>query len=94
MTHPKIYAPPSSLDRAIAQVQAWLESHVVELLGESETHGRLLQTHLQSGKVRGPMVHDAHIAAICQGQGVSEFLSADRGFNRFASLTTRNPLLD
>jgi uncharacterized protein len=39
------------------------------------------------------MNHDARIAAICAGHGVTEFLTADRDFGRFPDLTTRNPLL-
>ena len=38
--------------------------------------------------------HDARIAAICIENGVREFWSADRDFNRFPSLKVRNPLVD
>jgi predicted nucleic acid-binding protein len=39
------------------------------------------------------MVHDARIAAICIGHGVTELWTADRDFSRFPTLATRNPLL-
>ena len=94
VTHPKIYAPPSSLDVALDQVQAWLESPVVELLGETTGHWELLQTQLRNGKIHGPMVHDARIATICLGHGVVELLSADRDFSRFATVKVRNPLVN
>jgi len=93
VTHSRIYSPPSTVESAIDQVQAWLESPVAELLGESETHWDILQQQLQNGQVRGPMVHDARIASICIGHGVSEFWSADRDFSRFPMLATRNPLV-
>ena len=41
----------------------------------------------------GPKVHDARIAAICIGHGVSELWTADRDFSYFPELRTRNPLV-
>ena len=48
---------------------------------------------LVQGKIRGPMVQDARVAAICLSHGIDEFWTADRDFSRFPSLVTRNPLL-
>lgn len=93
VTHPKIYDPPSSLDQALDQVDAWLESPVAFLLAEAESHWSILRELLAVGQIRGPMVHDARIAAICIGHGVTELWTADRDFSRFPTLTTRNPLL-
>ena len=52
-----------------------------------------MKSSIAKGKVIGPMIHDARIAAICAGQGVTELLTADRDFSRFPDLATRNPLL-
>jgi predicted nucleic acid-binding protein len=41
------------------------------------------------GSVSGPRVHDARIAALCLGHGISELWSADP---RFPGLQVRNPL--
>jgi predicted nucleic acid-binding protein len=38
VTHPRIYAPPTPLPRALGQVDAWLESPTLVLLAESEAH--------------------------------------------------------
>ena len=92
VTHPRIYDPPSTIEQAIDQVDAWLESPVVELLNESDLHWQTLQELLRSGRVKGPMVHDARIAALCTARGVTEFWTADRDFSRFPTLRTRNPL--
>ena len=43
--------------------------------------------------VRGPMVHDAKIAAICVANGVEALLTCDRDFSMFPQLVTRNPLV-
>jgi predicted nucleic acid-binding protein len=93
VTHPRIYDPPSSLDAAIDQVDAWLEAPVAELLAETDAHWAILSAQISIGQIRGPMVHDARVAAICIGHGVNEFWTVDRDFSRFPDLPTRNPLL-
>ncbi len=93
VTHPKIYAPPSTVKQAAAQVDAWLGSTSLVLLSESSDHWMELRELVAKGQVRGPLVHDARIAALCTTHGVTEFLTADRDFSRFPTLSTRNPLL-
>lgn len=94
VTHPRIYAPPTSAKLALAQIDAWLESPSLVLLTESAEHWHTLRGLLQSGRVLGPMVHDARIAALCVQHGVNELWSVDRDFGRFPKLEVRNPLLD
>ena len=94
VTHPRIFDPPSTAEAAVDQVDAWLESPRVELLGESGDHWALLREHVRAGRIQGPMVHDARIASICIGHGVTELWSADRDFGRFPRLPVRNPLVD
>lgn len=93
VTHPRIFAPPTPLARACDQVEAWLESPSVTLLGESPSYWATLRELVLGGKVAGPMVHDGRIAALCVTHGVAELWSADRDFGRFAALTVRNPLV-
>jgi uncharacterized protein len=92
VTHPKVYAPPSTVAQAVEQVEAWLESPAVVLLTEGEAHWPTLRDLLAGGKVRGPQVHDARVAAICLQHGVRELWTADRDFSRFPELRTDNPL--
>jgi predicted nucleic acid-binding protein len=40
VTHPRIYAPPTPLARALHQVDAWLESPTLALLAERRSTGR------------------------------------------------------
>jgi len=93
VTHPRIYTPPTPLLKAIDQVEAWLESPSLVLLSELEDYWEVLQNILQAGRVAGPQVHDARIAALCQQHGVTELWSADRDFSRFPRLKVRNPLV-
>jgi hypothetical protein len=93
ITHPRIYAPPTPLPRALDQVDAWLESPTLVLLAESPAHWPELRELLATGRIAGPRVHDARIAALCRQHGVRELWSADRDFSRFGSITVVNPLI-
>jgi uncharacterized protein len=93
VTHPRIYAPPTPLSHALDQVDAWLEAPTLTLLAESAAHWPTLRTLLATGRVAGPLVHDARVAALCRQHGVRELWSADRDFSRFAGLTVVNPLV-
>ncbi len=93
VTHPRIYNPPTPLEKALDQVEAWLESPSLVLLSESEDYWQPLRSMLQSGRVSGPQVHDARVAALCQQHGVSELWTIDRDFGRFPGLTFKNPLV-
>ncbi len=93
VTHPRVFDPPSTLDAAVAQVEAWLESPTAGVLGEADDHLTVLARVARVGRVTGPRIHDARIAAICLCAGVTELWSADRDFGRFPDLRVRNPLL-
>ena len=93
VTHPRIYSPPTPLENAIDQVEAWLESPTLVVISESADYWLELRAALLSARVSGPQVHDARIVTICQQHGVSELWSADRDFGRFPGLTVRNPLV-
>jgi uncharacterized protein len=93
VTHPRIYAPPTPLPRALDQVDAWLESPTLVLLAESADHWPALRTVLARGRIAGPQVHDARVVALCQQHGVRELWSADRDFSRFPGVAVVNPLV-
>ncbi len=94
VTHPRVYSPPTPVTIAFAQVRAWAESRQLTLLTESAFYLDELERIVVGGKIVGPRVHEARIAALCLSHGVSELWSADRDFSRMAGLKTRNPLLD
>jgi uncharacterized protein len=92
VTHPRAYKPPTSLQRAVEQVEIWMQSPSLQLLGELAGHWAELRHILTAGKIVGKAVHDARIAAICRENGVRELWSADRDFGRMVGITVRNPL--
>jgi toxin-antitoxin system PIN domain toxin len=93
VTHPRIYAPPTPLAAAIEQVEAWLEAPGLVVLSEGDGYWRALRAALEGGRIMGPQVHDARVAALCQLHGVRELWTADRDFGRFPDLVVRNPLV-
>jgi toxin-antitoxin system PIN domain toxin len=93
VTHPRIFDPPTPLARAIDQVEAWLESPTLSLLSESGSYWDELRGVLKAGRIAGPQVHDARIAALCLQHGVRELWTADRDFGRFRDLKVVNPLV-
>lgn len=93
VTHPRIYSPPSKTGAAVAQIQYWLESPSVVVQGESSRHWRTLPDVIERGKVSGPTIHDARVAAICLDHGVRVLWTADRDFSRFADLRVESPLV-
>ena len=92
-THRRIYDPPSTVNEAVDQIETWLEAPVAVLLSEGVAYWDELKGQLMAGRVNGPLVHDARIAAMCISHGVTELWTADRDFSRFPDLPTRNPLL-
>ncbi len=93
VTHPRIYRPPTPRDRAVDQVEAWLEAPGLVLLGEGEGYWPTLRGLILEGGVVGGQVHDARIAALCRHHGVEALCSADRDFSRFPAVVLRNPLV-
>jgi hypothetical protein len=93
VTHPRIYRPPTPVPAAVDQIEAWLESPSVALVSETGDYWASLKPLLVNGRIEGPRVHDARVAALCLHHGVDELWSADRDFGRFPDLRARNPLV-
>lgn len=91
VTHPRVFDPPVPLALAIADLRAVLQSPSLLLLREGPRHAELMETVLTTSGTTGNLVHDAHIATLCIESGVSELLTGDRDFARFAELRVTNP---
>lgn len=93
VTNPRIWKEQASTPvQAWAQIQAWSQSPSVVLLAETADFHALLGKVLQQPKIRGGIVHDARIAALCLAHGVEKLYSKDRDFSLFAELPTYDPL--
>jgi len=93
VTHGRIFATPTPPAKALDQIDAWLESPNLVLLSEGPGYWERLSSIVSSGRVRGPQVHDARIAALCVNHGVRTLWSADRDFSRYRDLRVTNPLV-
>lgn len=94
VTNPRIHVSPTSPERAMQQIEAWCGSPSLVLARESDHHWETMRELISMGRVAGPVVHDARVAAICIDHGVRELWAADRDFSRFSRrLATRNPLV-
>ncbi len=78
-------------ERAWRQLEAWTASPCNRLLGETDDFFEILGGLVQRPQVRGAIVHDARIAAICLAHGTEALLTRDRDFALFPELTTRDP---
>jgi len=95
VTHPRIWKDAASSPlEAWDQIEAWTVSPTNVLIGETDGFPALLGAFLRKPRVRGPIVHDARVAAICVAHGVEALLTADRDFALFPELPTRNPLTE
>ncbi|MGA2329031.1 MAG: hypothetical protein ABSH05_22410 [Bryobacteraceae bacterium] len=71
-----------------------MESPSLRLIGEAPGYWEHLKPLLEAGKVAGPLVHDARVAAICRAAGVREIWTADRDYSRLPGIIVRNPLVE
>jgi hypothetical protein len=60
--------------------------------GGDEGYWPELRVTLEQGRISGPQVHDARVAAICRDHGVRQLWTSD-AFSRFPQLTVVNPLV-
>ncbi|PYQ25429.1 MAG: VapC toxin family PIN domain ribonuclease [Acidobacteria bacterium] len=94
VTNPKIWkSVASSPDQAWAQLTVWMESPSIRLLAEPDSFPAVLARFAQRARVRGPLIHDARVAAICLAHGVEKLITCDRDFTLFPELATKNPFI-
>lgn len=95
VTHPKIFNPPSSAEQAVTQIDRWLECPRLHVIGEETTdYWPIFKNMIFKGKIIGPKIHDARIAAICAQHHVKTLWSADRDFSRMEGIEVKNPLIE
>ena len=92
VTNPRIWKDVASTpSQAWHQLNAWLSSPTLQLLREPEDFSTILGDFLTRPRVRGAVVHDARVAALCVAHGVEALLTRDRDFALFPELNRTNP---
>lgn len=92
VTNPRIWKETASTpERAWLQLEAWFDAPVVRVLAETADFSVVLAGFARRPRVRGPVIHDARVAAICIAHGVEKLYTRDRDFALFPELVTENP---
>lgn len=92
-TNPRAVTLPLSRTHAMGIVNEWLERPQVTILNPGERHWGILRGLIESSQTNGPLMMDAHLAALAIEHGATLY-SADRDFARFPDLNWKNPLID
>ncbi|MGE0625656.1 MAG: type II toxin-antitoxin system VapC family toxin [Pseudomonadales bacterium] len=92
VTNPRIWKESASTPKqASRQIRGWLDSPTVRMLSETAEFFTVVGPLMNLPRVRGAIIHDARVAALCLAHGIDELLTADRDFQLFPGLKTRNP---
>src|SRR3989337_4065587 len=63
-TNRKIFENPFTISQATSIVQEWLEEPGTDLFKPTKRHWTILSKLLKDGQANGPLVMDAHLAAL------------------------------
>lgn len=87
----RVFTQPLAPSEACVLVESWLERPNVRLLQPGPRTWQLLGRLCDAGQARGPMVMDAHLAALALEHG-ARVATTDRDFTRFPDLEILNPI--
>jgi uncharacterized protein len=91
MTNIRLPGERFTAQEAAEIVERWLEQPNVQALAPGEQHWPLFRKMLLEGQAPGPLVSDAHLAALTIECG-GVLHTTDRDFARFPGLRWANPL--
>jgi toxin-antitoxin system PIN domain toxin len=82
---------PMTTEEAASIVDDWVKHPNVILTSPTEQHWRILSDLLPKSQARGPLIMDAHLAALAIEHGAT-LCTNDRDFMRFPGLKVEFPL--
>lgn len=91
VTHPRIFDPPTPLERATAFVSDLREHDNLTVLAPGPRHWPIFLDLCRRSQARGNLVADAYHAALAVETG-AEWITTDRDYARFPGLRWRHPL--
>lgn len=92
-TNPRAFTQPLSVREAAEIVSTWLEQPAVSIVSPGARHWEILRRLLVTGQIAGPLVMDAHLAALAIEHG-AVLATTDKDFTRFAGLRLLDPLAE
>jgi toxin-antitoxin system PIN domain toxin len=93
VTHPRVFANPTPLERALEFVDALRSAPNRVGLEPGARHWEIFARLCRDANARGNLVPDAWFAALAIESG-SEWITTDRDYARFPELRWRHPLGD
>ncbi len=90
-THPRVFAKPLPPSVASDQVEQWLAAPAAWVPVPGERHAEVLLPLVRQLRLSGPLVSDAHLAALALEHGTGIW-STDADFARFPGLRWEDPL--
>lgn len=91
-TNHRAVAHPLNHSEAMHFVDAWLRAPAAWVPHPTQGHNRVLRDLLENHDIRGALVTDAVLAALCLEHGLA-IVSHDSDFARFSGVRWINPLL-
>lgn len=88
---PRVYERPRTAAEVLAIVDGLLARPNVALASPGGRHWPTLAQLAEAGKARGPLLMDAHLAALAIEHGAT-LATTDRDFSRFPGLRSVDPL--
>ncbi len=91
VTHPSVFNPPSSMEKALAFTLELRDQPNCTLIHPDPRHWDIFIRLCRTAGIKGNLVPDAFLAALAIESG-SEWISTDRNYHRFPGLRVRHPL--
>ena len=91
VTSPQLFDEAMTSPEALDIVGAWLARENVTVCEPSERHWQVLTDLAIKGQARGPLLMDAHLAALAVEHGAT-LATSDRDFARFPGLRWIDPI--
>lgn len=91
VTHPRALREPLSAIEAWQFVEEWLDAPATWVPAPGRGHRQILGRLIRDLDLRGNVVSDAVLAALCIEHGL-KIVSADSDFARFTEITWINPV--
>ena len=91
VTNPRVFNPPSTLDRSFAFVDSLLKRPQARIVGPGPNHMDIFERLCRESGATGKLVADAQHAAVAIEHGCT-MVSTDSDFSRFPALRWQQPL--
>lgn len=91
LTHPRVFTPPTPIDRAFEYVDALRAQPNAVLVTPGSRHWEIFGALCRRAGATGNLVADAFHAALAIEHGC-EWITTDRDYSRFSGLRWRHPL--